>query len=52
MISNIINIFNTINVEINNKILLDIQTELLLRSLIKTKFGNKIIQINGTEKVC
>lgn len=42
MISNIINILSTINVEIDNKILLDIQTELSLRSLIKSKSSNHV----------
>lgn len=42
MLSNIINILGTINIEINNKILLDIQTELTLRSLIKTKSSNHV----------
>ena len=51
MISNIINILNTINVEINNKILLDIQTELSLRSLIKTKSSNHVsFLINNKSK--
>jgi len=42
MISNIVNILNTINIEINNKILLDIQTELSIRSLIKSKSSNHV----------
>lgn len=42
MISNIVNILNTINIEINNKILLDIQTELSIRSLNKSKSSNHV----------
>lgn len=37
MISKIINILNTINIVLNNKIIYDINTELYVRSLIKNK---------------
>lgn len=42
MLSNIINIFNSMNIIINDKILSEIRNELYLKSLIKTKSSNHI----------
>lgn len=42
MLSNIINIFDNVNINLDDKILSEIKNELYLRSLIKTKSSNHV----------